>query len=140
MIFFKSYSSPLFLYYSGSLSKRFFIYFVIDCPIPCFSLQDKMYCLEIGQPAVAVQPPSCVQLFATPWTAAHQGSRSLTVSQSMSKFMSTALVMPSAISSADALFSSALNLSQHQELFQRVDCFHQMTKILKLQLQHQSFQ
>ena len=33
---------------------------------------------------------------------------------------------------------SALNLSQHQGLFQWIDCSHQMTKILELQ--HQSFQ
>ena len=36
--------------------------------------------------------------------------------------------------------SSALNLSQNQGLFQWVSCLHQMTKILKLQLQHQCFQ
>ena len=35
---------------------------------------------------------------------------------------------------------SALNLSQHQELFQWIVCSHQMTKILELQLQHQCFQ
>ena len=35
---------------------------------------------------------------------------------------------------------SALNLSQHQGLFQWVICYHQMTKILEFQLQHQSFQ
>ena len=35
---------------------------------------------------------------------------------------------------------SALSLSQHQGLFQWVSCSHQMTKILELQLQHQSFQ
>ena len=35
---------------------------------------------------------------------------------------------------------SALNLPQHQEFFQWVVCPHQMTKILELQLQHQSFQ
>ena len=35
---------------------------------------------------------------------------------------------------------SALTLSQHQGLFQRVICSHQMTKILELQLQHQYFQ
>ena len=35
---------------------------------------------------------------------------------------------------------SALNLSQHQRLFQRVSCLHQVTKILELHLQHQSFQ
>ena len=35
---------------------------------------------------------------------------------------------------------SALNLSQHQGLFQWVSCAHQVTRILELQLQHQSFQ
>ena len=35
---------------------------------------------------------------------------------------------------------SALNLSQDQGFFQLVSCSHQMTKILELQLQHQSFQ
>ena len=34
----------------------------------------------------------------------------------------------------------ALNLSQHQGLFQRVSSSHQMAKILELQLQDQSFQ
>ena len=46
--------------------------------------------------------------------------------------MSIAWVMPSSF--------SALNLSQHQGLFQWVSCSHQMTKILEFQLQHQSFQ
>ena len=35
---------------------------------------------------------------------------------------------------------SALNLSQHQELFQWKSCLYQMTKIKEFQLQHQSFQ
>ena len=34
----------------------------------------------------------------------------------------------------------ALNLSQHQSLFQSVFSSHQMTKVLELQLQHQTFQ
>ena len=34
----------------------------------------------------------------------------------------------------------AFNLSQHQGLFQWVGSSHQMTKVLELQLQHQSFQ
>ena len=34
----------------------------------------------------------------------------------------------------------ALNLSQHQVLFQWVSCLHQVTKALEFQLQHQSFQ
>ena len=36
--------------------------------------------------------------------------------------------------------SFALNLSQHQALFQLVSCLHQVTKLLELQLPHQSFQ
>ena len=42
-----------------------------------------------------VQLLSCVQIFATPWTAAHQASLSFTISQSLLKLMSIALVIPS---------------------------------------------
>jgi len=44
---------------------------------------------------VVVQSPSHVWLFVTPWTAACQTSLSLTISQSLPKFMSIAPVMPS---------------------------------------------
>ena len=44
---------------------------------------------------VVVQSLRHVQLFATPWTAAHQTPLSFTVSQSLLKFMSIKLVMPS---------------------------------------------
>ena len=37
-------------------------------------------------------------------------------------------------------FPPALNLSQHQGLFQWVRSSHQVAKVLKFQLQHQSFQ
>ena len=43
----------------------------------------------------SVQLLSCVQLFATPWTAAHQASLSFTTSQSLFKLMPIELVMPS---------------------------------------------
>ena len=43
----------------------------------------------------SVQSLSCVQLFATPWIAAHQASLSITNSQSLPKLMSIQLVMPS---------------------------------------------
>ena len=43
----------------------------------------------------AVQLLSCVRLFATPWTAACQASLSITKSQSLLKFTSIELVMPS---------------------------------------------
>ena len=37
-------------------------------------------------------------------------------------------------------FPPALNLSQHQGLFQGVSSSHQVAKVLEFQLQHQSFQ
>ena len=43
----------------------------------------------------SVQLLSHVQLFATPWTAAHQASLSITNSRSLLKLMSIELVMPS---------------------------------------------
>ena len=45
--------------------------------------------------AYVVQSFSCVQLFATPWTAAHQASLSFAISQSWIKLMSIELMMPS---------------------------------------------
>ena len=41
------------------------------------------------------QPLSCVRLFVTPWTVAHQTSLSITNSRSLLKFMSFKSVMPS---------------------------------------------
>ena len=43
----------------------------------------------------SVQSLSCVRLFLTPWTTAHQASLSITNSQSSPKLMSIELVMPS---------------------------------------------
>ena len=43
----------------------------------------------------SVQSLSCVRLFATPWTAAHQASLSITTSRSLLKLMSIESVMPS---------------------------------------------
>ena len=43
---------------------------------------------------VAVVPSlSCVQIFATPWAAAHQVSLSFTISQSLFQFISIEFVM-----------------------------------------------
>ena len=41
-----------------------------------------------------VQLLSCVRLFVTPWTSAHQASLSITISQSLLKLMSIESVMP----------------------------------------------
>ena len=84
---------------------------------------------------VTVQSLSHVWLFATPWTAAHQVSLSVTNSQSLIKLMSIESMMPP-LSSSSPTFS----LSQHQGLFQWVNSLHQVAKVLELQLQHQSFQ
>ena len=43
----------------------------------------------------SVQSLRCIWLFATPWTAAHQASLSITNSRSLLKLMSIRLVMPS---------------------------------------------
>ena len=58
---------------------------------------------------VVVELPSCVQLFATPWTATYQASLSLTSSQSLPKIMSNKSVMPSNhLSSSVTIFSFCL--------------------------------
>ena len=54
----------------------------------------KIYCPTcILYTSVVVQSPSCVWLFVTPGTAARQAYLSLTISQSLPKFMFIALVM-----------------------------------------------
>ena len=44
---------------------------------------------------LVVQSLNCVQLFETPWTAAHQASPPFTISQNLLKFMSVESMMPS---------------------------------------------
>ena len=64
----------------------------------------------------SVQSLSRVQLFATPWTAAHQASLSITNFRSSLKLMSNESAMPPShpLSIPSPL---AFNLSQHQGLF-----------------------
>ena len=67
---------------------------------------------------VIVQLLSCVQLFGTPWTAAHQASQSITISQSLFKLMSIRLVMTSNhIILCPSLYPPAFNLSHNQGFF-----------------------
>ena len=67
----------------------------------------------LGATWSVVQSLSCVWLFATPWTAAHQASMPFTISWSLLKLMAIELMMPS-----NHLIllspSPAFNLSQHQ--------------------------
>ena len=54
-----------------------------------------MFQVSLFHHEVVVQSLSCVWLFGTPWTAAHQASLSFTISQSLLKLMSIESVMPS---------------------------------------------
>ena len=79
--FFKGSSWPRDQTHVSRIAGRFFYSWCIKgSPIKSFS---------------SVQLLSHVQLFVIPWTLAHQASLSITNSQSLLKFMSTKLVMPS---------------------------------------------
>ena len=104
---------------------------------------------------IVVQLLSCVGLFMTPWTAARQASLSFTVSQSLLKFMSIESVM--LLSLLKFMSIETVMLSNHLTLchlllllpsiFPSIKVFSNESahsskwpKILKLQLQHPSFQ
>ena len=72
---------------------------------------------------------SVVSDFATPWIAACQASLSIANSQSLLKLMS---IQPSHPLSSPS--PPALNLSQHQGLFQSVNSLHEVAKVLEFQL------
>ena len=65
----------------------------------------------------SVQSLSCVRLFATPWTVAHQASLSITNSRRLLKLMSIELVMDPTISSSTIPFSSCLQSFPASEPF-----------------------
>ena len=88
----------------------------------------------------SVQSPSRVWLLKTPWTAACQASLPITNFQSLLKLMCIDLLMPSNHSSSVILFSSCLQCFPASGFFQWVSSSHQVAKVLKFQLQHQSFQ
>ena len=81
---------------------------------------------------------SC-RLFATPWTAAHQASLSITNSWNLPKLISIESVMPS---NHLILYLPLLLLPS---VFPSTRVFswcssHQVAKVLEFQIQHQSFQ
>ena len=90
---------------------------------------------------VVVQLLSCVWLFMTAWTAAHQASL---VRHYFPEFAQTQVhwVGDAIQPSHPLLCPSALALSffQHQYLFQCISSSHQVANVLELQLQYQSFQ
>ena len=102
---------------------------------------------------VVVQSLSLVRLFVTPWTAALQASLSFIISWSLLRLMSIESVMPSTVSSSVVPFSSCLHSFPASLVFSHdflsfpmthwsfpVSQLFQVTKVLELQLQHQSFQ
>ena len=67
----------------------------------------RFYCsLLYNESSIVVQSLSRVQLFVTPWTAAHQASLSFTVSQSLLKLMCIASLCHPTILSSVTPFSS----------------------------------
>ena len=90
-----------------------------------------------------LQFSSVAQLCLTlcdPMNCSMPGLAVITNSQSPPKPMSIESVMPSSHLILCCPFSSCLNLSQHQGLFQRVSSSHQVAKVLEFHLQNQSFQ
>ena len=89
----------------------------------------------------SVQLLICVQLFATPWIAAHRASLSITNSQSLLKLMSIESVMPSShlILCRPLLFLPPIPPSI--SVFSNwINSLHEVPKVLEFQLKHQSFQ
>ena len=99
-----------------------------------YSLEGLMLKLKL-QSFSSVQLLSHVWLFMTPWTAARQASLSISNSWTHVHQVSDAIQPSHPLSYPSP---PALNLSQHQGLFQWVSSSHQVAK--GLVLQHQSFQ
>ena len=91
---------------------------------------------DISSLFVAVgQSLSFVQLFATPWTVAHQASLFFTISWSLLKVMSIELVMPPNHLILFHPISSCLQSFPASVFFSNESSLDQV-----LELQHQSFQ
>ena len=86
----------------------------------------------------SVQSQSCVQVFVTPWTAAHQDFSSITNSQSLTNSCSLSQWCHPAISSSIIPFSCLQSFPASG--FKWVNSSHEVAKVLEFQLQHQSFQ
>ena len=89
---------------------------------------------------VVVQSLSCIQIFATPWSAAGQASLSFTISEfaQIHVHRVSDAIQPSYPLSSPS--PPAFDLSQHQGLFQWVNSSHQVAIVLEFQPQRQSFQ
>ena len=88
----------------------------------------------------SVQSLSRVRLFVTPWIIACQASRSITNSRSLLKLMFIELVMPSSHLILCCPLLLLPPIPPSVSLFQWVNSWHEVAKVLEFQLQHQSFQ
>ena len=139
------------LYFFSILPSKFNMHFILTVHLHSdsevyFEMVDRyLHCIKLMVERVDshIQFSSVTQLCPTlwaPWTAACQASLSIINSQSLPKIISIESVMPSNYLILSSPSPSALNLSQHQGLFQWVHSLHQVAKVLEFQLQHQSFQ
>ena len=91
-------------------------------------------------PISSVLSLSPVWLFATLWIAARQASLSITNSRSSPDSRPLSQWCHPAISSSVVPSPPAPNPCQQQGLFQWVNSWHEVAKVLEFQLQHHSFQ
>ena len=106
----------------------------------CIKIEKQLFPDPYFSLGSSVQSLSHVWLFTTPWTAACQASLSITNSWSLLKLMFTESVMP--FNHLILCYPLLLLPSVFDKisLSQWVSYLHQVTKVLELQLQHQSFQ
>ena len=89
---------------------------------------------------IRVQLLSRIRLFATPWTVARQASLSITISQSLLKFMSIELLMPSNHLILYCLLLLCPLSFPASGSFHMSQFFESSGQSIGFQLQHQSFQ
>ena len=77
------------------LQKTIVQYYNQEVDTNTIKIQNIFITIRISNAILLLFSHQAVWLFMTPWTAAHQASLSLTISQSFPKFMSIASVMPS---------------------------------------------
>ena len=99
-----------------------------------------MKCVGVVVVVVVIQLLSRVQLFATPWTVAHQASLFFTISQSLLKLMSEESMMPSNHLILCCPLLLLPSIFPSIRVFSSKLAFRIRWPKLELQLQHQSFQ
>ena len=96
---FKSPSNSIFLHYFEGVNPLYFenycYWWERYCNLKCILISHLYFLSDNFYQFSSVQSLSHVSHFPTPWTSAHQASRSITNSQSLLKLMSIESVMPS---------------------------------------------